>query len=80
MTVGKLIKELQALPQDMEIKVAGDDGQHFVDIHEVSRGSWPDEVGDKVIENAMPWNLMKVDDPEIIQDDENGTVAVLLTW
>jgi len=69
MTVGELIKELQALPQDMEIMVINEDRQDPVEIVTVSRGSWSDDAID---EDDF--------DPEFVQDDENGTVAVLVTW
>jgi len=69
MTVGELIKELQALPQDMEIMVINEDRQDPVDIVTISRGSWTDDAID-VYDH----------DPEFVQDDDNGTVAVLVTW
>ena len=69
MTVGELIKELQALPQDIEIMVINEDRQDPVDIVTISRGSWTDDAID---EDDF--------DPEFVQDDENGTVAVLVTW
>jgi len=69
MTIGKLIKKLQALPQNMQIMVINEDRQDPVDIVTVSRGSWSDDAID---EDDF--------DPEFVQDDENGTVAVLVTW
>ena len=69
MTVGELIKELQALPQDMEIMVINEDRQDPVDIVTISRGSWTDDAIDE-----------DDHDPEFVQDDDNGTVAVLVTW
>ena len=73
MTVGELIKELQALPQDMEIMVINEDRQDPVDIVTISRGSWTDDAID---EDDFDPDF----DPEFVQDDENGTVAVLVTW
>jgi len=73
MTVGELIKELQALPQDMEIMVINEDRQDPIDIVTISRGSWTDDAID---EDDFDPDF----DPEFVQDDENGTVAVLVTW
>jgi hypothetical protein len=75
MTVGELIKELQTLPQDMEIMViSGEYRQDPVDITVVSRGRWTAEgldIGDYVDFD---------DENRFVQDDEGGTVAVLVTW
>jgi hypothetical protein len=68
MTVGELIKELQALPQDMDIMVINEDRQDPIDITLVSRGSWTDDLDADDIE------------PEFLFDDENGTVGLLVTW
>ncbi len=40
MTVSELIKELQALPQDMQIMMLDSERESPVDIVQVSRGSW----------------------------------------
>jgi hypothetical protein len=73
MTVGELIESLKTLPQDMEIMVINEDRQDPVDITLVSRGSWTDDV-------EPDGHAYRDHDPEFIQDDENGTVAVLVTW
>ena len=73
MTVGELIESLKTLPQDMEIMVINEDRQDPVDITLVSRGSWTDDVHPVAIDEDDF-------DPEFVQDDENGTVAVLVTW
>jgi len=73
MTVGELIKSLKTLPQDMPIMVINEDRQDPVDIVTISRGSWSDDLdADDIDEDDF--------DPEFVQDDENGTVAVLVTW
>ena len=43
MTVAELIKELQALPQDMQIMMLDSDRESPVDIVQLSRGSWVSE-------------------------------------
>jgi hypothetical protein len=75
MTVGELIKELQTLPQDMEIMViSGEYHQDPVDITVVSRGRWT--AGGLDIGDYVDFD----DENRFVQDDEGGTVAVLVTW
>lgn len=76
MTVGELIESLKNLPQDMPIMVINEDRQDPVDIVTISRGSWSDECDEEDIEP----DYESLVDPEFIQNDENGTVAVLVTW
>jgi hypothetical protein len=80
MTVGELIKELQALPQDMEIMViSGEYHQDPVDITDitvVSRGRWTAGGLDLVDGDYVDFD----DENRFVQDDEGGTVAVLVTW
>jgi hypothetical protein len=76
MTVGKLIKELQALPQDMEIQVLDSEEGGPIDIVQVSRGSWSDDLEADDIEP----DYEALVDPEFVQDDETGKIAVLVTW
>ncbi len=40
MTVAELIKELQALPQDIQIMMLDSDRESPVEIIQVSRGTW----------------------------------------
>ena len=75
MTVAELIKELQALPQDIQVMMLDSDRESPVDIVQVSRGSWVDDE-DFIAEGGADW----VTDGEFIQDDENGSVAVLVVW
>jgi len=75
MTVSQLIEELKALPQDMPIMVINEDRQDPVDIVTVSRGSWSDDLDADDIEPDDD-----DDEPEFVQDDETGKIAVLVTW
>ena len=75
MTVAELIKELQALPQDMEVMVIDDERESPVEIVQVSRGSWGEQL-----EDDEDFDLDDMGNGEFIQDDENGKVAVLVTW
>ena len=76
MTVSQLIEELKALPQDMPIMVINEDRQDPVDIVTVSRGSWSDDLDADDIEP----DYEALVDPEFVQDDETGKIAVLVTW
>ena len=75
MTVAELIKELQTLPQDMEVMVIDDECETPVEIVQVSRGSWQDDL-DYDNDEFLTSN----EDGGFVQDDENGKVAVLVTW
>lgn len=79
MTVGELIKALQALPSDMEIQVINEDRQDPVDIVQVSRGTWSDDTSDLTDDELDDWEPSD-EDPEFVQDEENGKIAVLVTW
>lgn len=81
MTVAELIKELQALPQDIQVMMLDSDRESPVEIVQVSRGSWAsdlveDEDEEFLAEGGTDWST----DGEFIQDDENGSVAVLVVW
>ena len=92
MTVGKLIKALQALPQDMEIQVLDSEEGGPIDIVQVSRGTWGGdlaeeqeerleaEYGDGEIPEDVSLGLTDYDTEHFYQDDDNGKVAVLVTW
>lgn len=75
MTVAELIKELQALPGDMKVQVLDSDEGDPVDIVQVSRGSWGGPL-----EDDEDLDLDSMMNGEFIQDDENGQIAVLVTW
>ena len=77
MTVAELIESLKALPQDMKIQVMTSDGEGPNDIVQVSRGSWGEQLeDDEDIEDGFEPMI----DGEFNQDDENGKIAVLVTW
>ena len=73
MTVSELIKALQALPQDMKVQVLDSEEGGPVDIVQLSRGSWTSDYDADEDE-------FDLDDAHFIQDDENGKIAVLVTW
>ena len=75
MTVAELIKELQALPQDIQIMMLDSDRESPVEIVQVSRGSWGEEL-----DEDEDFDLDDMGNGEFIQDDENGNIAVLVTW
>jgi len=77
MTVSELIKELQALPQDMKVQVLDSERGDPEDIVQVSRGSWGERLeDDEDIEDGFESMI----DGEFHQDDENGEIAVLVIW
>ena len=76
MTVGELKALLANLPDDMKIQVL-DESEAPVDIVQVSRGSWVSEFDDEPDDGfEMAFN----EGDEFVQDDENGEIAVLVTW
>ena len=75
MTVAELIKELQALPQDIQIMMLDSDRESPVEIVQVSRGSWGERL-----EDDEDFDLDDMGNGEFIQDDENGDIAVLVVW
>ena len=75
MTVAELIKELQALPQDMKVQVLDSERGDPEDIVQVSRGSWGGPLDDD-----EDLDLDSMMNGEFIQDDENGQIAVLVIW
>ena len=77
MTVAELIKELQALPQDIPVMMLDSDRESPVEIVQVSRGSWGEQLeDDEDIEDGFESMI----DGEFHQDDENGDIAVLVVW
>ena len=92
MTVAELITELQALPQDIQIMMLDSDRESPVEIIQVSRGTWgldladeqderlEAEYGDNEIPEDVVDGLTDYDTERFYQDDENGKIAVLVTW
>lgn len=79
MTVAELIKELQALPQDIQIMMLDSERESPVEIVQVSRGSWISDTDLEDIEEGFE-AMTDPEEDEFIQDDENGKIAVLVTW
>ena len=75
MTVSELIAALKALPGDMKIQVLDSETGGPIDIVQVSRGSWGTSL-----EDDEDFDLDGMDGLEFVQDDENGALAVLVTW
>lgn len=75
MTVSELIKALQALPQDINVQVMTSEGEGPNDIVQVSRGSWGGDAAEDDFDA-----IIDPDDLTFDQDDENGKIAVLVTW
>ena len=92
MTVAELIKELQALPQDIQIMMLDSDRESPAEIVQVSRGTWgldladeqderlEAEYGDNEIPEDVVDGLTDYDTERFYQDDENGKIAVLVVW
>lgn len=79
MTVSELITKLQALPGDMEVQVMTSEGNGPYDILQLSRGTWSDDTSDLTDDELDDWEPSDKE-PEFVQDDENGKIAVLVTW
>ena len=92
MTVAELIESLKTLPQDMEVMMLDSDRESPVEIIQVSRGTWGldladeqderlvAEYGDDEIPEDVVDGLTDYDTERFYQDDENGKIAVLVTW
>ena len=79
MTVAELIKALQTLPQDIQIMMLDSEREAPVEIVQVSRGSWISDTDLEDIEEGFE-AMTDPEEDEFIQDDENGKIAVLVTW
>ena len=79
MTVAELIKELESLPQDIQIMMLDSERESPVEIVQVSRGSWISDTDLEDIEEGFE-AMTDPEEDEFIQDDENGKIAVLVTW
>ena len=81
MTVAELIKELQALPQDINGQVMTSEGEGPNDIVQVSRGTWSNDVEPEDLDADEDIEDYRDDEePEFVQDDASGKIAVLVTW
>ncbi len=92
MTFAELIEKLKGLPQDMEIMVLDNDEYNASEIVQVSRGTWgiarmeareaelEEQYGDDDIPEEVLASLEEIDEELFYQDDENGQIAVLVTW
>ena len=81
MTVGELKALLAKLPDDMKIQVLEGD-ETPVDIVQLSRGSWgyPFEIDTSGLHDDDIAEEYWEEDQQFLQDDENGKIAVLVTW
>ena len=92
MTVAELIESLKALPQDMQIMMLDSDRESPAEIVQVSRGTWgldladeqderlEAEYGDNEIPEDVVDGLTDYNTEKFYQDDENGKIAVIVTW
>lgn len=82
MTVAELIESLKGLPQDMQIMMLDSERESPVDIVQLSRGSWgyPVDIDTTGLHDDDISEEYWEQDQEFIQDDENGKIAVLVTW
>lgn len=82
MTVGELKTLLAALPDDMKVQVLNSEEGGPVDIVQLSRGSWgyPVEIDTSDLHDDDIAEEYWEQDQEFLQDDDNGKIAVLVTW
>ena len=88
MTVAELIKELQALPQDMQIMMLDSERESPVEIVQVSRGSWGATLNERMVASMEEDGASDTidnfdeyyDDEEFVQNDHDGEIVVLVTW
>jgi len=82
MTVGELKALLATLPDDMQISVLDSEREAPVDIIQLSRGSWgyPVNIDTSELHDDEIAEEYWEQDQEFLQDDENGKIAVLVTW
>ena len=79
MTVSELIAALQALPGDMKVQVLDSERGDPEDIVQLTRGTWSNDTSDLSDDELDDWDPSN-EDPEFIQDPENGKTAVLVIW
>jgi hypothetical protein len=82
MTVGELKALLATLPDGMQISVLDSEREAPVDIVQLSRGSWgyPVNIDTSELHDDEIAEEYWEQDQEFLQDDENGKIAVLVTW
>jgi hypothetical protein len=81
MTVAELIESLKALPQDINVQVMTSEGEGPNDIVQVSRGTWSNDVEPEDLDADEDIEDYRDDEePEFVQDDASGKIAVLVTW
>ena len=79
MTVNELIEKLKALPGDMKIQVLDSDRGDPEDIVDLTRGTWSNDTSDLTDDELDDWEPSD-EEPEFVQDSENGKTAVLVIW
>ena len=82
MTVGELKALLATLPDGMQISVLDSEREAPVDIVQLSRGSWgyPVNIDTSELHDDDIAEEYWEQDQEFLQDDDNGKIAVLVTW
>jgi len=82
MTVGELKALLATLPDDMQISILDSEREAPVDIVQLSRGSWgyPFEIDTSGLHDEDIAEEYWEEDQRFLQDDDNGKIAVLVTW
>ena len=79
MTVKELIEKLKALPGDMKVQVLDSDRGDPEDIVQLTRGTWSNDTSDLTDDELDDWEPSD-EEPEFVQDSENGKIAVLVIW
>ena len=79
MTVDELIEKLKALPGDMKVQVLDSERGDPEDIVQLTRGTWSNDTSDLTDDELDDWEPSD-EEPEFIQDAENGKIAVLVIW
>lgn len=82
MTVGELKTLLAELADDMKVQVLNSEEGGPVDIVQLSRGSWgyPVEIDTSDLHDDDIAEEYWEQEQEFLQDDDNGKIAVLVTW
>ena len=79
MTVDELIEKLKALPGDMKVQVLDSERGDPEDIVDLTRGTWSNDTSDLTDDELDDWEPSD-EEPEFVQDSENGKTAVLVIW
>ena len=82
MTVGELKALLATLPDGMQISVLDSEREAPVDIVQLSPPSWgyPVNIDTSELHDDEIAEEYWEQDQEFLQDDDNGKIAVLVTW